>query len=254
MSDHVSADVPQMRWLAGRIDEAAGALYDGQTRGYASGEVPDHVFEGWPVPEAAFGNTAGGPACHAEWISVKEAIGAASVHLWQVLRSDVLRVDQAVQTFESTDAEEADRIVASGRMTFISAHTHSGGDLEDDVIRGQQNYRLAELADGVGTPAIVGADLNENLGANFESLDGEAADGLPEGRQGQDNYSARSIASFDEHNYLDVGPAGPTSGEGEGQRIDHMRARGVAVDGARVVDGGPSDHHGQAAEVTVPWW
>jgi len=250
MADHVNADLDQMRSLSARVGDVAAALYDGDP----DGTVPAWVFGGSAIAESTFGNTTGASACYAAWVDAKHEVSAASENVWRVLLSDVARLDQAITCFAEMDDAAADEIIASGTLTFVSAHTHSGNTLADDFIRGDQNYRLVDYAAGLGTPAMVGADLNENLGANFGSLSGDDISGLTDEERGSDNYSATAIASFDDHGYADVGPDEPTSNDGEGQRIDHMRARGLVVGDAEVIDGGPSDHHGQSAEVTLPWW
>jgi hypothetical protein len=250
MGEEINADLERMRWLVGRLEEAAETLYGGR-----SSDAPDWVFQGWPVPESAFGNVAGAQECHEAWTKAQDEAGGSSKNLWKVINSDVARLAQVVTAFQQTDDEVADRICAQGKtITFLSAHTHSGSGLEDDYVRGDQNYRLVDIASDILTPGFVGADLNEQLGDDFGDLHGDRADGLSDPRRREDNYSSQAIGNFDEHGYADVGPAGPTSNEGEGQRIDHMRSRGLVVEDARVVDGGPSDHQAQAAEVTTPWW
>ncbi|HZM82750.1 MAG TPA: hypothetical protein VFC19_44100 [Candidatus Limnocylindrales bacterium] len=245
MGDEVNADLERMRWLARQIDDAAAGLYDG------SGAVPEWVFEGWPVAESALGNSTGASAFHKAWEATKNQLGAASRNLWQVLGSDVARLEQVVRTFDLTDADTADRVCAAGKqITFMSAHVHSGGGVEDDFVRGDQIHEVVDIADEFQTPGFVGADLNEQLGDTYGDLRGNQ----PDSWAGDENYSSEAISSFDDRGYTDVGPSAPTSNEGEGQRIDHMRSRGLVVTDARVVDGGPSDHQAQAAEVTVPWW
>lgn len=234
-----------MRWLSGQVDGAATTLADGAATRYSADVFAD----------TAFGNTAGASACYDAWLAAKTDGAMAADNLLVTLRSDVARLDQVIATFAEMDDEAADIVCSAGNtLTFVSAHTHSGASLDDDFIRGEQNHRLVDLAAGFGTPGLVGADLNENLGADYGSLDDHLVPGLTDAERGMDNYSAESIAAFDDHGYPDAGPAGPTSNDGEGQRIDHLRTRGLLYEDARVVDGGPSDHHGQTVEITLPRW
>jgi hypothetical protein len=246
MGDDVHANLAELGRLSAEVAGAGGMMAEGQT---TAASVD-------PVEGATFGNTPSAIACYSAFCDAKEAAKTAYDNLVAALAADTARLGQVITLFQQTDEATADHMVAAGpqTLTVMSGHVHSGNTLADDYIRGEQLRTMAGHAAGVTGPAVIGFDGNENNGANFGSLRGDTLGGLPTSAHDEDNYSARSLAGFGDIGYTDLAPHGPTSNDGEGQQIDHIRASGPAGGNARVVDGGPSDHHGQTVDVTLAEW
>ncbi|MEQ4301091.1 hypothetical protein ABNF97_06820 [Plantactinospora sp. B6F1] len=231
-------DYGQVEALALQVGAAAEELSGG---GAGLGATPE-IGVAMPLPfghgpvfatAPAFGNTDSAGDCLSEFHRLHALAGSTLSGLTQVLDEDVVRLGEAVATFRQMDHAAADRMfAASGQsMSLYSAHVHSDGSNDDDLVRAGQIERLRESIDG---PAILGADLNTELD--------------------NDNQSAAAVAAYGDHGFeVEAGEVGGTSHSG--RSIDYvMPTDGVSVENPTRVDGGPSDHDGQRVDVTIPRW
>jgi endonuclease/exonuclease/phosphatase (EEP) superfamily protein YafD len=228
-------DHEQIEWLAGQVDAATTTLGDGST---AVAQAPSLAI-------SAFGDIDGAQPCQSAYVAMAERGVAAAELMVAVLAFDSARLRQVSAAWRDTDNEAAVNLhVASGRPTLdvFSAHVHSGGGNTDDFIRGSQIDRLADAADNVSGPAVVSVDANVSLD--------------PAERGDHDDSATAALGRFPgELGFEDAGNVGPTSQEGEGERIDYVfTSPGIETGEPEPVSGGPSDHDGQSVEIQRPWW
>jgi hypothetical protein len=231
---HVDTD--QLAWLRGQVSAAAGDLDE------KLNEPPTYT-----VPASAFGNTLSADDCSTDWDSaVSRALGATSA-LQRALSADVTRLGGVVETFIRMDDEAADQILAAGsQMTFISSHVQSNSgrfpDAWNDYLRARQLDRLVDYASDVQGPVAIGGDDNVSL------IDDEQHD--------FDRLGPDALERFEDEGYANVGDVSDQGGtlDGSGRSIDHIHARGVEAGEPALVDGGPSDHHGQAVTYALADW
>ncbi len=228
MGEHVTANLPRMRWLTGRVDEAASTMSGDAFAGPCVGALPAE----------AFGNSFGAEACHAAWSGAE--IGARTAHdgLTAVLTSDVARLGEVIARFEQTDLESADAVSAAARgLNVFTTHVHHmagprGGEHDQQRAR-QLRTAIDHVAGGEG-PTVFAGDLNEVRTSDTNSAD--AISGLVENA----GYTDAGVA------------AGGTSSEGA--RIDYVfTSPEIDTPGiARRVEGHPSDHDGIAVDIAIP--
>lgn len=230
-------DPTAVTWLKNQVADAADAFDE------TVNEPPTYS-----PGTSAFGNTPIASACHEAWdLMIGKAITAA-LHLGQTLRSDVERLTDVVDSFQRLDDEEADRINAIGsRMTFVSSHVHSDSDRfsgpVNDYVRAQQLNRLIDYASDVAGPVAVGSD--DNVSLIEEDQTGYVFD------PSFDHLGPEALGRYEREGFENVGEVGGTNSGGS---IDHIHTRGVEAGEATLVDGGPSDHDGQAITYHVPRW
>ncbi|MQA86820.1 MAG: hypothetical protein GEV03_19860 [Streptosporangiales bacterium] len=241
-------DYERVRRLADQVTQAASTLRGGRNalgQGPGVGASVPNPFGDDPFIAlgTAFGNTDNARSCQAAYHQVQGAGDTATERLGAVLDSDVERLGQVITCFQQTDHDAADRICAAGSrgMDVLSAHVHSHGSGSadnDDLVRSGQ---IDRLGDAVDRPTVIGADLNA-----------EASDG---------NKSAEEINEFEERGF-DV-HSGGVDEDGEvvgtsaaGKRVDYVvTSPTIRTTGPpQLVDGGPSDHDGQRADIVVPDW
>lgn len=230
-------DPEQVTWLKGQVSDAATDFDE------TINEPPTYTVR----DASAFGNTASAGDCYAAWdLAVGKALGAAGA-LRGAMWRDVDRLAEVVETFLRLDDEQADRILAAGsRMTFISSHVHNNSsDFPggwNDILRARQLDRLVDHAAGIEGPVAVGGDNNLSL------IDSEQHDA--------DRLGPDALERFGDEGYENVGDVSDQGGtlEESGRTIDHIHARGVEAGDPALVDGGPSDHHGQAVTYTLTDW
>lgn len=235
----------RVRWLRARTVAAAA----GMSTAADSRDLPGpSLLAPAQVPASAFGNTGGGRFCHTTWQDVLDQVTAANGNLRRALEDDADRLNQVISCFQDRDHESADQLQAAagaGTLSVFSAHLHSGGGEENDMVRAGQTRRLEETFSD--NPGVLGADLNA-----------EVTDG---------NRSADAILDFKDAGYeIDSGEVGGTTSDG--RSIDYViTAPGVTPGGVTPgnpagiphgnparVEGDPSDHDGQRVDLTVPRW
>lgn len=231
-------DTERVTWLKERVAEAASGF----------DERVNEPATYTPIDRSAFGNTASAAACRDAWDQLVGKVLGAATNLHLALRGDVDRLDEVVDSFTRLDDEEADRLNAAGsRLTVISSHAHNDsrrfpGPL-NDAIRARQLDRLVDYSAGVAGPVVVGSDDNVSL------IDDEQSSNPFD--RGYDRLAPDVLDRYQDEGFEEVGDVGGTVG---GESIDHIHARGVESGEATLVDGGPSDHDGQAVAHTVPRW
>lgn len=228
-------DYEQVEGLAEQVAAAGSGLAGGQATMSTSPDlalsvplIDDLVFSTMP----AFGNTDSAHDCLSAYSQARQRADDAVAALIAVLNTDAGRLVEAVSTFRSTDHENADQILsaASRGVNIYSAHVHSDGSNNDDVVRAGQIDRLRGNIEG---PAVLGADLNAELD-----------DG---------NLSAAAVDAYEQGFDVEAGEVGGTSHSG--RSIDYiMPTDGIQAGDPSLVDGGPSDHNGQRVDLTIPNW
>jgi hypothetical protein len=231
-------DTERVAWLKDRVAEAASSF----------DETVNEPATYTPVDRSAFGNTPRAPECRDAWDQLVGKVLAATNNLHLALRTDVDRLGQVIDSFARLDDEEADRLNAAGsRMTVISSHAHNDsrnfpGPI-NDALRARQLDRLVDYAADVAGPVVVGSDDNVSLVEDEQSSNPFDP--------GYDRLGPEALERYQDEGFEEVGDVGGTIG---GESIDHIHARGVEPGEATLVDGGPSDHDGQAVTHTVPPW
>src|SRR5215211_4771729 len=214
------ADYAQLEWLTGQVDAATTTLNDGSTA------VQRAPF----LTVSNFGDTDGAQPCQSSYLDMAESGAAAAGLLVDVLTSDSDRLRQVLAAYQDADATASTNMhLAAPTLDVFSAHVHSGDGPTDDYIRGGHIDRLVEAADDVTGPTVVDLDANVSLDA--------------EERGDHDDLAIGALGRFeDELGFKDAGDVGPTSQEGEGERLDYVfTSPGIETDDAVPVHGGPSD-------------
>jgi hypothetical protein len=228
-------DYDEVGWLATRVKEAAATLQGGHSA--LAGSPGTH--QSVPVPSVpdmnAFGNTPVAGSVSSAYSRTKSAAATAAEGLTSVLQDDVARLDEVKRTFQETDHASADQISAAagrGNLSVYSAHVHSDGSNNNDLVRAGQIEQMQETFNQ--SPGVIGADFNAEVG-----------DG---------NLSSGAIQGFEDDGHtIDGGEVGGTSHSG--RSIDYVvTAPGVSPSGAELVDGATSDHDGQRVDLTVSRW
>ena len=227
------ADYAQIEWLIGQVDTATTTLNDGSTA----------VHHAPFLTVSNFGDTDGAQPCQSSYLAMAERGAAAAGLLVDVLTSDSDRLHQVLAAYQDTDGTVSTNMhLAAPTLDVFSAHVHSGNGPADDYIRGGHIDRLVEAADGVTGPAVVDLDANVSLDA--------------EERGDHDGLAIGALRRFgNELGFEDAGDVGPTSQDGEGERLDYVfTSPGIETDDAVPVQGGPSDHDGQYVDIELPRW
>jgi len=193
------------------------------------------------LPAAAFGNTDSAGECTDAFLGAGTSAATAAGHLLTTLRADVVKLADVVDCFKAADHAAADMIYLDGlnKLDVFTAHVHSRGSYKrgdaNDRERARQINKAVDQALESPAPTVFTGDLNETVTNDRDGAD--AISRLPDG-----------------HGFTDAAEAaGPTSSEGKGKRIDYIFASADLGTGRpKLVDGGPSDHHGVAADVSVP--
>jgi hypothetical protein len=196
--------------------------------------LPSYNIPG-PTP---FGNTSAGESCLGQHAYARSAMDSTLKTFANTIESDYERLRTAMALYRKVDAEQADNMLAINRNQLDVLTTHL------TTPEGQENNQAAQikqLRDLVGGPAngstVVTGDFNAGSAGN--------------------SASAGQIRDFNGQGF-DVNGGQINDGRGgtslTNKPIDHLMPRGVGSSPATRWDRHPSDHDGQAVDLTMPNW
>ncbi|GAA3783807.1 hypothetical protein GCM10022225_84920 [Plantactinospora mayteni] len=192
------------------------------------------------IPDAVttFGNTDAGAACLSAHHQAQSTMGAVLKAFDNTIDSDAERLELALAVYRKTDAEAADRLLATKRnqLDVFSTHMSTGGEHAPQQARQINDLRTIAGDQTMGN-TVVGGDFNSVTTGN--------------------SPSAQALRGFGGHGF-DVNGGVIHDGRGGTSAsnipIDHVMPRGVGASDAQRWARGQSDHDGQRVDLTLSNW